>query len=272
MQFPVIEIQVDLRNPAQFFACCGVLELASRLWPGSEGWFSPQEKHDANACFCVSTHGRDQDPLKTIVDKITEPETVEFGTGHEMEKNDRKPLYIIPFRLRLDWWCNFGDGSSKSKLKTWAGQQKPEGIIKGLLGEWREKLRHEGDIIFRDLFVPFSTKSKGFGFNPESSWKPIDIGFSLERQSMKTPISPASEILAAVGLQRFRPFCLKQTQGRGDNAYRYRVWEKPLEVSIAPVAMVTNGINCAPTAYEFSVVKRNQNYSAFDWAKPVEEN
>jgi len=32
-------VQVDAMNPGQFFACCGLLELAHRLWPGAEGWF-----------------------------------------------------------------------------------------------------------------------------------------------------------------------------------------------------------------------------------------
>ena len=36
---PNITIPVDLTNPGQFFACCGLLELADRLWPGAEGWF-----------------------------------------------------------------------------------------------------------------------------------------------------------------------------------------------------------------------------------------
>ena len=39
MNQPVIQIPVDLTNPGQFFACCGLLELADRLWPGTEGWF-----------------------------------------------------------------------------------------------------------------------------------------------------------------------------------------------------------------------------------------
>src|SRR5687768_461111 len=36
---PYIGIPVDLTNPGQFFACCGLLELADRIWPGAEGWF-----------------------------------------------------------------------------------------------------------------------------------------------------------------------------------------------------------------------------------------
>ena len=35
-----IRIVVDPTNPGQYFACCGLLELADRLWPGgAEGWF-----------------------------------------------------------------------------------------------------------------------------------------------------------------------------------------------------------------------------------------
>jgi len=29
-------IRVDPTNPGQFFACCGLLELADRLWPSAE--------------------------------------------------------------------------------------------------------------------------------------------------------------------------------------------------------------------------------------------
>ena len=32
-------VPVDVTNPGQFFACCGLFELADRLWPGAEAWF-----------------------------------------------------------------------------------------------------------------------------------------------------------------------------------------------------------------------------------------
>jgi CRISPR-associated protein Csx14 len=34
-----MRVNVDVTNPGQFFACCGLLELVDRLWPGPEGWF-----------------------------------------------------------------------------------------------------------------------------------------------------------------------------------------------------------------------------------------
>jgi CRISPR-associated protein Csx14 len=36
---PSFSVHVDPTNPGQFFACCGLLELADRLWQGAEGWF-----------------------------------------------------------------------------------------------------------------------------------------------------------------------------------------------------------------------------------------
>ena len=46
-----IRIPVDRANPGQFFACCGLLELADRLWPGAQGWFEQEE-------FCIFTADR----------------------------------------------------------------------------------------------------------------------------------------------------------------------------------------------------------------------
>lgn len=35
----MIQLDVDLTNPGQFFACCGVFELAQRLWPRATARF-----------------------------------------------------------------------------------------------------------------------------------------------------------------------------------------------------------------------------------------
>ena len=42
---PAISVPVDPTNPGQFFACCGLLELADRLWGGAEGWFDGNLLH-----------------------------------------------------------------------------------------------------------------------------------------------------------------------------------------------------------------------------------
>ena len=51
----VVSIHVDATNPGQFFACCGLIELAERLWgKGLLGWFAEQrffvERQDRKTC------------------------------------------------------------------------------------------------------------------------------------------------------------------------------------------------------------------------------
>jgi CRISPR-associated protein Csx14 len=36
----MIQLRLQPTNPGQFFACCGLLELADRLWNGAEGSFT----------------------------------------------------------------------------------------------------------------------------------------------------------------------------------------------------------------------------------------
>src|ERR671939_36670 len=55
---PSIRVNVDPTNPGQFFACCGLLELADRLWAGAEGWYT---EGATTFCLCpvadtTSTH------------------------------------------------------------------------------------------------------------------------------------------------------------------------------------------------------------------------
>jgi hypothetical protein len=49
-------VAVDPTNPGQFFACCGLLELADRLWPGAEGWFDLDQM-----AFCLASLGETTD-------------------------------------------------------------------------------------------------------------------------------------------------------------------------------------------------------------------
>ncbi len=46
----LIRITVDPANHGQFLACCGLLELADRLWPATEGWFEKGK-------FCLRQKG-----------------------------------------------------------------------------------------------------------------------------------------------------------------------------------------------------------------------
>ena len=118
---PTITVNVDVTNPGQFFACCGLLELADRLWPesGVLGAFSSEHFHlwvRSSPCS-----------LKHIFKRFVEAEVQQL----DVHDNAASPLHLgDPFDLRLDWWkrvetpdkrrVDLGGGD---QLKPWAGKQ-----------------------------------------------------------------------------------------------------------------------------------------------------
>lgn len=263
---PDITLDVDLRNPGQFFACCGLLELASRIWPGSEGWFGGNGSH---AAFKIATYSGHNDPLAEIVRKLCEPgQLVMIAEDEGVEKlqPDRQPIVLLPFdKLRLDWWLDSYRGGDKSELKVWAGQQTPERNINGLRNAWREILARASDESSSQGLFRQRWPMKGrFGFDPSASWEAVDVGFSPDEQDIPVQTSPATEILAAIGLQRCRPTPAERKR----RWFVYRAWQGPIEIAIAPAALV--GVGQTIGAYEFPVAMRNAQYGSFGWAKPLE--
>ena len=91
-----IRVRVDPSNPGQFFACCGLLELADRLWGGAEGWFD-------DGMFMlrpVGSPARATD-LRALLAAIA------GGALDQLDPDDdcASPLRLgPPFEMRLDWW------------------------------------------------------------------------------------------------------------------------------------------------------------------------
>jgi hypothetical protein len=99
----MMRIEVDLRNPGQFFGCCGVFELAQRLWPTATAQFE-------DGCFVVS-----EGELEELVMCAAR------ATLDNLVVTDRSasPMQLgPPFELRLDWWKA---GAGDASLKPWAG-------------------------------------------------------------------------------------------------------------------------------------------------------
>jgi CRISPR-associated protein Csx14 len=261
---PDITLDVDLRNPGQFFACCGLLELASRLWPASEGWFAGE---GSRAAFHIVTYSGHNDPLGEIVRKLCDTDklvAIADDEGIEKLQADRQPVILLPFDLRLDWWLDAYGAGDKSELKVWAGQQTPERNVNGLRGAWREFLASAPDLSVKRLFSQRWPTTGRFGFDPSASWEAIDVGFSPDEQGIPVLTSPATEILAAVGLQRSRP---RPLEGKR-RWFAYHAWRAPIEIALASAAIA--GIGDAALAFEFPVVMRNAQYGTFGWANPLE--
>src|SRR5580658_7130147 len=130
---PTITIPVDLTNPGQFFACCGLFELADRLWRGAEVHAHFEPEH-----FFLTG----KDSIGTISSLLRD-----FAKAkcHQLDPEDNAASalkLLAPFDLRLDWWrkpekdqIDLGGGG---QLKTWAGKQFGP-LIFGLMKEAANK-------------------------------------------------------------------------------------------------------------------------------------
>jgi hypothetical protein len=257
---------VDPANPGQFLACCGVLELAARLWPGAEGWF-------ASEWFCVACGG----DLRTLLSVLLKdpPEEVTLLPGNLPVK----PL-IAPLRFSFDGgatkpltlaaWMTVrvekGEvvAAANPPWNFWSGQQTPMRIWSALRAALARQLARLPDDGLPDLFgrrVPLTGR---FGFDPGAAWNALDVGFSPNEQGMEVASSAAVELLAAVGVERFRPAVAGDRE-----SFVYSTWGRPLAPPVAAAASAGLVRVDPATRYRGRIVSRG-SYAALGYATPLQ--
>ena len=278
-----IRIRVDATNPGQFFACCGLLELAGRSSGNATGRFSYSGSETA---FHLTTPA--DYAIETLFKQIASCQVSSTLSYQEIARlrkllNVKKTLLTHevkkeksrlsekwgheritlgePFYLVIEWWLDEYSGSDI--LKTWAGKQFVTDIIEGNLKAFRTEqfkaipiadlLNHETD----EGSLPFYFDAAIGGHSSS-----LDVGFSLDALSLRGRIKPAIELLAFVGLQRFRP-------ARTGDVFRYRTWEQEMPPILA--AAVSNGGFAVEDMhnYAFSLLYRTKYLKAFLAAKPI---
>ncbi len=226
---PSISVRVDPTNPGQFFACCGLLELADRLWHGAEGWF----KNSAFHFRPVS----DDDPGERSLSYLIRAIAAAPLQPLDAENETSSPLEILaPFHLRLDWWED--ERADGKQLIVWAGRMSSFRIARAMqaIMGWEElqngALLDYATIVY-DPAEP-AKKVEPFYFDARrgSSALPIDIDFSPDSLQMRNLAYPAVEFLCFVGLQRFRPAITHRRR-----VFEYCTWAIPLITEIAPIAV-----------------------------------
>ncbi|GIU81984.1 MAG: type I-U CRISPR-associated protein Cas8c [Pyrinomonadaceae bacterium] len=306
----MIKIKVDVLNPGQFFACCGLLELSHRLWPGVEGHFSkcgsgyffviePPPRGESNdvdlrcllnkLCNCkVSGLTEEEQKERSELEKKRSELEKKRKELSELEENRRKELgekaregtlhLGEPFKLTLDWWQSEDE---KATLKTWAGRQEIHKIaraaqdaLKALLCNGKidlcELLNH-GCILRtpaeyaqkdRDQAKPVEP----FCFDTRRYVHALKVGFSLDAQNTDILAYPAVELLALIGIQRFRLLPSGQKW-----SFEYVIWLRPLGVPVA--AAVASGVIpfVSSERYLFRFVFRDdqKRYKAFGRATKI---
>jgi CRISPR-associated protein Csb3 len=252
---PEIRLRVDPTNPGQFFACCGLLELANQLWGESAGFFNEESKlffikapdmvKNVNITKlieaivkCHITNAMNDDELNRLenLSKMPRKEILKLplleAEKRQLEEIWRAApiLFHEPFDLRVDWFLD--DRSGGNAFKTWAGQQSVLDIASNMKRLVQEcdfsRISHE-DLLFwtkNSDSVPFNFDSNLGGVGSD-----LDVGFSFDPLKIHVQIRPIIEILAFIGLQRFRPVF-----DEAKNCYRYSIWFTPLIPEIASVA------------------------------------
>lgn len=267
---PNITVKVDLTNPGQFFACCGLLELADRLWPGAEGWFEDRS-------FNLHAGGNLRSLLTILI--FDPPEQVSSFCGTLSVKPIVAPLALTfdgnaSSRFVLDFWLKVAAKSGSVQAvaappwNMWSGNQKSFQIWLQLRDELRAILVGDSatrtvartDAQLQELFYQTRPLTGRFGFDSTAAWNALDVGFSPNDQGMAVESSPATELLAAVGLQRFRPVV-------DEGMITYQLWNIPCAACVA-AAFASGSINSVGNRFRFEIVDRGQ-YSAFGKAKPM---
>ncbi|MGL4420520.1 MAG: type I-G CRISPR-associated protein Cas8g2, partial [Gemmataceae bacterium] len=248
---PTITVAVDPTNPGQFFACCGLLELADRLWPESdaEGWFAPDGKMFYIACGgglreLLGALGNAQ-----INSSVTDDGLKRLGTLKSKDKTKRTPddwadlerldgmwkverIHLsVPFDLWIDWWWN--ETSGLKALKTWAAKQQILEMARPMLAaiktiRWSDESP--------SLCLNEVTKLKGLPFyfdaanNTQNT--PRDNGFASGTVRSAPTDRPLIELLTFIGLQRFRPIRPEKS-----DLIQYTLWHIPMCCSVAGPSM-----------------------------------
>ncbi|MGO9083690.1 MAG: hypothetical protein ACLQBK_00550 [Candidatus Sulfotelmatobacter sp.] len=255
-------IHVDPTNPGQFFACCGLLELADRLWGFAEGWFDRR-------VFSITCEGSLEELLGLLV--MDSPERlIQLDNGLPV-----KPI-IAPLRftfdggasyaLTIDAWTQLRIEKRKPVVVSnppwnfWSGNQTSFGIWSDLrlaLAKQLPLLKGDAtkDILSRRL--PLTGR---FGFDPGAAWNALDVGFSPNSQQLPVASSPATELLAAIGIQRFRPLLSDDRK-----SFLYSTWGQPLLPAVAAAAASSLVVVAPATRFCGHLVDRGQ-YAALGYS------
>lgn len=280
-----IDISVDPTNPGQFFACCGIFEIANRIVEDCQACFSSDQftfsvdskvadlSLDKILDTLRDTTIRNTMPPEQLV-RLQELRSMTAKETDAAEKNERKALESINRKseividgldgMLIDWFADTRSGGSR--FKTWAGQQ-------GVLEISTEMQRLLSDDAYENvtgdkLFSIAVGDSIGFNFDSAlgSHSSAIDVGFVLDPLGMNCKLRPAIELLAFIGLQRFRPSPVSEKSNR----YMLATWSRP-ETLLAACSKATALIHTSDVSrYEFSLLYRTKYLKSFLPAEPSE--
>lgn len=265
-QASATRVRADPTNPGQLFACCGLLELADRMWGGAEGWFE-------ESVFCLRPLGVDEDKesrLNSLLNTIAGAHLSQIDS----EDDFASPVELAgPFTLRMDWWKDKRAGGDQ--FKVWAGSMRSVRIARAMQATLSQTQLHNeslfdfGTVVYDPQEPDKKVEPFYFDARRGSNALAIDIGFAPDSLAMTTVAYPAVEYLCLVGLQRFRPVPTDRRR-----VFDYFTWAVPLAACIAPLAACGLLPKVGRRGFRFEIAFRTdqKKHKAFTPAIPFERS
>jgi CRISPR-associated protein Csb3 len=306
-------IQVDVTNPGQFFACCGLFEVAHRLWSGAEGWFaedqwfvlssgsevtasvgqtliealrrlqltslSHQEREEREALEAEKRELRRQRKSLSKEKEDRRKQLGEQARGGSLHLESRDQANRA-FPLLLDWWQR----EDAAVPKTWAGLQEIHKVARAAqhalsgVQEVASMLDHgcvlRMPVEYRKRGTDGDNSVEPFYFDARRFAHALDAGFSLDAIGAETVAHPAVELLALIGLQRFRPIVTPSREPKVKAIVEYCTWHLPIGAAVAAAAACGAVPVPGCRRYGFKILARDdqKRYGAFGWAGTIGEH
>lgn len=237
-------IPTNPQNPGQVLACAGVLELAlAEHGPVLSRFVT--ENNRVLFQLALAPH-----QVQELVKKLAECPTT-------LGEDDSVTLGP-PFHLRLDWWLEKGAGQAVPK--TWAGGVRPRSFFpayqKASCQAATKPPRDWWEILDESL------ESASPGLDPREFTHALDTGFSTYETKLKTATYPLVQLLALIGLQRFRP------RSENRNTFSYFIWCDALVPQVAALVFAGHVMVGQAKGFVFQLRARDQEnrYKAFSFA------
>ena len=300
-----IELAVDARNPGEYLAVCGLVEVLGRYdvnatsaWRRATGVVPSLPSAAADVCevnatideAAVATELARQlgtkDAWKAITENGRVPLADSIGVwcaGIELALPNDKHVVVI------DHWYEWayveentivgkrGTRDGKSRWKLWAGKHDARGAG-GLALDFVASIPQEfSPQRCQDLLQSTVRGSSGYKLDPATTRSSIDRGISANdaKKAKVERVRPLLELLAAVGASTFFP-PRREGDGAPDGVigvrkriFTYCTWSPHLPLALA--RMAARGVEVAPA----ELVKREAiigmmgQYGYFKLARPA---
>jgi len=237
---PELRIPISPDNPGLFFACCGLFELAARQDSDSLAWF------ENGKVFTLQSEAVFPVQLGLLAGQSLEDKLYEAPLEELCLTANGKPIV-------LNWWLNPAQ-SDKSALKTWGGQQTPRRMLGELLAQVNAEISPP------DYLEQTCYTSTRFGVDARTAWNTLDAGYSPNEIGQASVTYPWIELLAAIGLQGFRPAVKRRR-------VIYSLWRSPLTITPSRAIVASPWSGIPSTAYASEIADRGQGYKTLLIAK-----